>query len=234
MGSKIETLYEDNHILVVVKPPNMLTQGDETGDEDLLAALKEDIRIRCNKPGNVYLGLVHRLDRPVGGAMVFAKTSKAASRLSEQIRTRTFDKSYLAVVHGIPVQSAGTLVHYLIKDEKTNTVHVTTKADEGKKAVLDYSVIESKGGLSLVRVKLHTGRPHQIRVQLASAGNPLYGDQKYGSAINKPGMQLALWSVEVGFEHPTLKNHLSFTSNPPAEYPWNAFDISSSLSYLFT
>lgn len=223
MSDKIEILYEDNHVLVVVKPPNMLTQGDRTGDEDLLAVLKEDLKARYNKPGNVYLGLIHRLDRPVGGAMVFAKTSKAASRLSDQIRRREFGKSYLAVVYGIPEPMSGTLTHYLDKDENTNTVRIVNSSDEGKKAVLDYSAIDSKEGLSLVSVRLHTGRPHQIRVQLSAIGHPLYGDQKYGASLNKPGMQLALWSAEVGFEHPTLKRYMSFASKPPEIYPWKLF-----------
>jgi len=223
--NKITILYEDNHLLVVVKPPNMLTQGDETGDEDLLSALKEDLKIRHNKPGNVFLGLVHRLDRPVGGAMVFAKTSKSASRLSDQIRTREFQKTYLAIVYGIPAHKSATLTHYLDKDERTNTVRAVMDAGEGKLAILDYEVISSGEGLSLVRIRLHTGRPHQIRVQMAETGHPLYGDQKYGAALNKPGMQLALWSVEVGFTHPTQKQQMSFTSNPPSKYPWNIFKI---------
>lgn len=210
-------------MLVVEKPPNMLTQSDSTGDEDLLTILKEDIKQRYNKPGNVYLGLVHRLDRPVGGAMVFAKTSKAASRLSEQIRKGELDKSYIAVIHGELKQSSGTLIHYLIKDEMTNTVRVTQSPEEGKKASLDYVVKNSKNGLSLVCIKLHTGRSHQIRVQFAAMGHPLYGDRKYGASLNKPGMQLALWSVEVGFTHPTLRQQSSFTSTPPTVYPWNIF-----------
>lgn len=221
--SKINILYEDNHVLVVEKPPNMLTQGDSTGDEDLLTLLKEDIRLRYNKPGNVYLGLVHRLDRPVGGAMVFAKTSKAASRLSEQIRLGELDKSYMAVIHGIPKQSFGTLINYLVKDETTNIVKVTASPEEGKKASLGYEVKSTREGLSLVSIKLHTGRSHQIRVQFAAMGCPLYGDQKYGAALNKPGMQLALWSVEVGFMHPTLKQYQSYQSTPPEVNPWNLF-----------
>lgn len=263
----IEILYEDNHIIVVVKPRNMPTQGDRTGDADLLEALKKDIKVRYNKPGNVFLGLVHRLDRPVGGVMVFAKTSKAASRISEQIRTRSFDKTYMAVVYGVPEQLSGTLEHYLFKDEKTNVVNVVTPAGsaipggspatnypfgsadstvfadvsdsigqagqigrngktvEGKLAVLDYNVKDSKAGLSLVYIRLHTGRPHQIRVQFAAIGHPLYGDQKYGASVNKPGMQLALWSSGVGFSHPTLKQQMTYTSKPPDAYPWNLFDI---------
>lgn len=229
MGNKsgIELLYEDNHILVVCKPPNMLTQGDRTGDRDMLTVLKEDLKLRHNKPGNVFLGLVHRLDRPVGGVMAFAKTSKAASRLSEQIRSRRFEKSYLAVVHGVPERTGNSLEHYLVKNEKTNFVSVVDpdlhRKSDAKKAVLDYMVKASNGGISLVEIKLHTGRSHQIRVQMAAIGHPLYGDQKYGTGLNKPGMQLALWSSEIGFEHPTLRQLMSFKSNPPSTYPWSEF-----------
>lgn len=226
---KISLIYEDNHILVVEKPPNILTQGDSTGDEDMLTILREDLKLRCNKPGNVFLGLVHRLDRPVGGAIVFAKTSKSASRLSEQIRLGEFGKFYLAVIHGIPEQTAGTLVNSLIKDEATNTVRITSNENGGKRASLYYEVRDTKDSLSLVHIKLHTGRSHQIRVQFAALGHPLYGDQKYGAALNKPGMQLALWSVEVGFAHPTLKKYESFASIPPKVYPWNIFHIESNL-----
>lgn len=222
-GRKINILFEDNHVLVVEKPPNMLTQSDITGDEDLLSLLKEDLKQRYNKPGNVYLGLVHRLDRPVGGAMVFAKTSKAASRLSEQIRSGELDKSYMAVLHGEPKLHEGMLVNYLVKDSKSNTVSVALSPGEGKEASLEYTVRSSRDGLSMVDIKLHTGRSHQIRVQFAAAGHPLYGDQKYGASQNKPGMQLALWSVEIGFEHPTLRQYMEFCSSPPDIYPWNLF-----------
>lgn len=239
----INILFEDNHLLVVEKPQNMLTQSDATGDEDLLTILKEDIRERYNKPGNVYLGLVHRLDRPVGGAMVFARTSKAASRLSEQIRKGELYKSYMAVLHGMPEQASGTLVNYLAKNERTNTVRVVESIEKGKKASLDYEVKDWKDGkdgkdrkdrkdwkdgkdrLTLVGIRLNTGRPHQIRVQFASLGHPLYGDQKYGAAVNKPGMQLALWSAEVGFVHPTLRQYMSFKSPLPDVYPWNLFRL---------
>lgn len=222
----ITVLYEDNHILVVVKPPNVLSQGDDTGDTDMLTLLKSDIKVRFGKPGNVYLGLVHRLDRPVGGVMVFAKTSKAASRLSESIRKGDFSKSYLAVVHGKPERTADTLTDYLYKDEAVNTVSVVPElSGKGKKAVLDYRVKTSSEGLSLVEVDLRTGRPHQIRVQLAAIGHPLYGDQKYGRELNRTGQQLALWSAGLGFPHPTLKQPQHFESLPPDEYPWDLFSI---------
>jgi 23S rRNA pseudouridine1911/1915/1917 synthase len=184
--NEIKIIYEDNHLLVVEKPPNMLTQSDSTGDADLLSVLKEDLKLRYNKPGEAYLGLVHRLDRPVGGVMVFAKTSKAASRLSEQIRNRTFKKNYYAVVHGMPEKSFGTYEDYLYKDEETNTVSVVTEeSGKGKIARLDYEVLENWEGMSLVKINLHTGRSHQIRVQFANAGQPLFGDRKYGFTNNK-------------------------------------------------
>lgn len=220
----ISIIYEDNHLLVVEKPVNVPSQKDISNNPDMLSILKDDIKRRYNKPGNVFLGLVHRLDRPVGGAMVFAKTSKAASRLSDQIRKREFGKIYNAVVHGVPDRQADTIVHYLVKDNSKNMVKTVKDTDEGaKEAILDYRVLASKDGLSLVRIKLHTGRPHQIRVQFSAIGHPLFGDQKYGPEANKPGQQLALWSTELTFIHPTLKEKMTFTCEPPDIYPWNIF-----------
>ncbi len=219
---KIEILHEDNHLLVVVKPVNILSQADHTGDPDMLTLLKQDLKQRYQKPGNVYLGLVHRLDRPVGGAMVFAKTSKAASRLSDDIRTGRFRKAYLAVVHGVPAEKSGTLTHYLLKNEQTNTVAVAAPdTPQAKKAVLDYRVLEQQAGLSLIWIRLHTGRPHQIRVQLSAVGCPLYGDQKYGVQLNRPGQQIALWSCMIAFPHPVSKETELFYSLPPHEEPWS-------------
>lgn len=220
-GASVPIIYEDNHLLVVEKPVNMLSQADDSRDPDLLSVLKEDIKRRYGKPGNVYLGLVHRLDRPVGGVMVFAKTSKAASRLSDAIRTRNFDKTYVAVVHNKPKDKQATLKHHLLKDTKTNMVSVVSpKVNGAKEAILDYQTIASNEGLSMVKVKLHTGRPHQIRVQFAAIGCPLFGDQRYGANVNKPGEQLALWSNKLSFEHPTTKEMLHFTSLPPERHPW--------------
>lgn len=217
-------LYEDNHLLVVEKPVNIPTQGDQTGDMDLLTLLKQDIKMRYQKPGNVYLGLVHRLDRPVGGVMVFAKTSKAASRLSDQIRQREFEKSYLAVLRGIPDKKEGALKHYLLKDERSNIVHTVSAEEPGaKEALLDYRVMDSAEDLSLVRVQLHTGRSHQIRVQFAAIGCPLYGDQKYGQHVNQPGQQIALWSSLIACSHPTTRERMVFRSFPPPNYPWSIF-----------
>lgn len=219
---EIPILFEDNHVLVVTKPVNIPSQEDATGDPDMLTLLKEDLKIRYNKPGNVYLGLVHRLDRPVGGAMVFAKTSKAASRLSENVRNHSFRKRYVAVVHGQPPASSGRLIHYLRKDVRKNTVSVVRKQDEGaKEAILDYYVLGHRDGMSLISIELQTGRPHQIRVQMNAVGCPLVGDQKYGADVNKAGQQIALWSTELGFPHPVTKQELTFRSAPPDMFPWN-------------
>lgn len=183
----IPIIYEDNHLLIVEKPVNVPVQQDRSKDKDLLSLLKQDIKVRFNKPGNVYLGLVHRLDRPVGGVMVFAKTSKAASRLSDVIRRQDFGKKYLAIVRGAPKKREDTLTNYLVKDRRKNIVYTTSaKNKDAKKAVLDYHVLGQKDGLSLISIQLHTGRPHQIRVQFAEIGCPLYGDQKYGQHVNQP------------------------------------------------
>jgi 23S rRNA pseudouridine1911/1915/1917 synthase len=226
MGNmKISILFEDNHILVVEKPVNFPSQKDESDDEDMLTLLKQDIKKRYNKPGNVYLGLVHRLDRPAGGAMVFAKTSKAASRLSLQMRTGNFKKIYYAAAHGRP-DNSGQLIHYLLKDGRSNTVSIVNNSAKGaKKAILNYEVMEKSGSLTLLKIDLATGRPHQIRAQFAAEGHPLYGDQKYGPDINKPGMQLALWSAEITFNHPVTNERITFKSIPPAKAPWNNFQF---------
>jgi len=223
----VEIIYEDNHLLVVKKPVNMLTQGDMTGDQNLLDLLKEYIKVKYNKPGNVYLGLVHRLDRPVGGVMVFARTSKAASRISEQIRNREFRKQYMAVVHGIPERKKGILRHCLVKDAKTNMSYVSHERDDkAKEAVLEYEVVSSDNInlLSLVCIDLHTGRPHQIRVQFSHEGHPLYGDVKYGLPLTKDEKPLALFSHSITLWHPVLKNEMIFRAPLPDMYPWNLFD----------
>jgi 23S rRNA pseudouridine1911/1915/1917 synthase len=220
---KINLIFEDNHILVIEKPVNVPTQKDQSEDLDLLTLLKDDLKLRYNKPGNVFLGLVHRLDRPVGGVMVFAKTSKAASRLSDQIRKREFNKVYYTVIVGTPSKMSDTLIHYLLKNTDTNQVKsVPADTPEAKEAILSYEIIATKKDLSLARVKLHTGRPHQIRVQFSTIGHPLYGDAKYGIMGNEKA-QIALWSCEIGFKHPTQNENLTFLSHPPDLYPWNIF-----------
>ncbi len=213
----IPLLFEDNHLLVVVKPAGIPVQADQSGDPDLLSTLKADIKIRHNKPGAVFLGLVHRLDRPVGGVMVFARTSKSAARLSEQIRKRTFVKIYHAVVRGCPTPPTGRLVHYLEKNAKTNTVRIVKDGDRrGKEAILEYEVLKHRDASSLVHVRLHTGRPHQIRVQMAAIGCPLIGDRKYGDR-SPDSDHLSLWSHTLQFTHPTTKEWLSFQAPSPWE-----------------
>ena len=215
--NKPTILYEDNHIIVVVKEANIPVQEDASKDKDLLTILKEYVKEKYNKPGNVYLGLVHRLDRPVSGILVFARTSKAASRLSEEVRTHRMEKRYLAVVHGILEQKEGTLKDYLKKREDGTTV----VSKDGKEATLDYKVLEEdkRENLSLVEINLHTGRHHQIRVQFAHIGHPLYGDQRYGYQDKK---QIALHAYYLQFVHPTKKESMTF-QNLPTREPFSNF-----------
>jgi 23S rRNA pseudouridine1911/1915/1917 synthase len=225
-----QILYEDNHLLVVHKPPGMACQSGSGTGSDLLSVLKQDIKERHGKPGAVFLGLVHRLDQPVGGVMVFARTSKGASRISHQIRERTFQKSYLAVVDGVPTPPAGHLEHYLYKDQHANTVKISTAADpHAKLAVLDYSVLQTINHRTLVRIALHTGRPHQIRVQMAAIGTPLTGDRKYGASAPEYPCDIALWACRIAFTHPTQARGMHFECAPPDVYPWSAFDIATAL-----
>ena len=214
-------LYEDNHLLVVCKPCNVPVQGDASGDDDLLSAMKRYVKQKYDKPGEVYLGLVHRLDRPVGGAMVFARTSKAAQRLTEQVKSRKMGRTYWAIVRGDPPQS-GTLTHFLLKDERSNTTRAVEKGTPGaKEAVLDYRVLARKDGLSLCEIKLRTGRSHQIRVQFSSSSWPLWGDARYGGG--KPGEQIALWGRYLELEHPTQRIPMRFDCLAPVWEPWARF-----------
>lgn len=208
MKNSLEVLYEDNHIIVVLKPQNVLSQSDNTNDLDMLTIVKNYVKEKYNKPGNVYIGLVHRLDRPTGGIMVFARTSKAAKRLSEDIKKGNFKKTYLAVIPNLK-EKKGTLIDYLEKDEKGNS-RVTTK-EKGKYAELSYEVICEKESLSLVKINLITGRHHQIRVQFKERNTPLYGDQRYGREDKK---QLALYAYSLEFIHPTTKEIMTFKHFP--------------------
>ena len=192
----MQILYEDNHIIVVIKECNIPVQEDNSKDLDMLTMIKQYIKEKYNKPGNVYLGLVHRLDRPVGGVMVFAKTSKAASRLSEQIRNKSIEKRYIALTHN-HTKEHEILKDKLLKNEKTNTSKIDEK---GKYAILEYNLIEYRNNMSLIDINLLTGRHHQIRVQLSHHGYPIYGDQRYG--IDKEGIQIHLWAYKLKFKHP--------------------------------
>ena len=222
----VKVIYEDNHLLVVQKPVNILSQGDNTNDDDMVNFLKKYLKEKYNKPGNVFVGLVHRLDRPVGGCMVFAKTSKAASRLSEQVRNKTFKKTYRAVIHGNMNKKSDDLLDYLYKNKKTNMVSVVSKnTKEAKDAKLSYETLDSQKGFSLVEIDLQTGRPHQIRVQFSSRKHPLFGDQRYGQKLNKVGQQIALWSYKIEINHPITKEKMEFICDVPNKYPWNIFNL---------
>ncbi|MEG2711745.1 MAG: RNA pseudouridine synthase [Clostridia bacterium] len=222
---KLNVLYEDNHIIVVEKMVRVPMQKDISEDISMIDIVKEYLKIKYNKPGNVYLGMVHRLDRMVGGIVVFAKTSKAMTRLSETIRTRKMTKKYLAVLNG-ELKGSGTLENYLVKNEKENMSSVCKEDTKNAKlAVLDYSVIENANGYTLVDVNLHTGRHHQIRVQFTNIGHPLFGDQKYGQKINKIGDNIALYAYSLSFAHPVSKEVLKFEKKPAKLGGFKYFNI---------
>ena len=221
----LNIIYEDNHIIVVEKILNILSQDDETGDISMMKLVKDYLKEKYNKPGNVYLGLVHRLDRPVGGVIIFAKTSKAASRLSDEVRKKVFKKEYLTIVDGKFENDKGTLENYLYKDKKTNISYVVSKdKKQAKIAKLDYEVLkyDRKKDLSILKINLHTGRHHQIRVQLSNINHSIYGDQKYGKrGKNK---QIALWAYKLTIIHPTKKEKMVFTSLPKKTGIWKILD----------
>ena len=211
-----EIIYEDNHLLVVVKPQGIPVQkNDAASTDDFQSILKDYLKKKYMKPGNVFLGIVHRLDQPVGGVMVFAKTSKAASRLSEEIRQNLWKKQYLAVVDGIPKEKKAVLEDYLVKNEATNEVSVSKKGDpKAKFARLSYETLESKNGRSLLKITLETGRAHQIRVQLSSRSLPIVNDHKYNKN-SKNIADIALWAYSVEIIHPVTKEKLVFTKEMP-------------------
>ena len=222
---KLNVIYEDNHIIVVEKMVNVPSQADKTCDLDMLTIIKQYLKEKYNKPGNVYLGLVHRLDRPVGGVMVFAKTSKAAARLSEQVRVKEFKKKYLVVVNGKMENEKGVLEDYLLKNEKANMSKVVSKETKNAKyAALDYEVLKynEEIDLSLLKINLHTGRHHQIRVQLSSRNHSIYGDQKYGGRGH--GKQIALWAYELTIIHPVTKEEMTFKVLPEKIGSWKILE----------
>ncbi|MCI8347638.1 MAG: RluA family pseudouridine synthase [Bacilli bacterium] len=220
--SLLNVIYEDNHIIVVVKPPNVLSQKDITDDMDMITMIKQYLKEKHHKPGNVYLGLLHRLDRPVGGVMVFAKTSKAASRLSADIKSHRFEKKYLAVIDGYLVKDKGIMIDYLLKEKNGNTI-VSTK-EKGKYAELCYRVLQRcrDENKSLVEIQIRTGRHHQIRVQFSSRGYPLCGDQRYGK---QDKTQIALFSYFLKLYHPVKKEWMEFTVLPPSSSYWSLFKM---------
>ena len=222
---KLKVIYEDNHIIVVEKPVNIPSQGDKTGDIDMLTIIKDYLKEKYNKPGNVYLGLVHRLDRPVGGVMVFAKTSKAASRLSNQVREKIFKKTYLVIVNGKMEKEKDVLEDYLLKNERNNISKVVKEETKNSKfAELDYEVLKynEETDLSVLKINLHTGRHHQIRVQLSSRNHSIYGDQKYGGRGH--GKQICLWAYSLTIEHPITKEEMTFKSIPEFIGSWKILE----------
>ncbi len=218
-----QIIYEDNHLIAINKLPGQIVQGDKTGDVPLSELLKDFIKQRDNKPGNVFCGVIHRLDRPVSGVCIFAKTSKALSRMNELVKSRDFHKTYHAVVKDMPPAMQGSLEDYLVRNEKQNKSFVTkdSRQPEAKLAKLDYRMLAtSKGGYHLLEVALHTGRHHQIRCQLAHMGCPIKGDLKYGAPRSNPDGSISLHAYRLEFEHPVRHEQVVITA--PA--PWNYFD----------
>lgn len=217
----LNVVYEDNQIIVVIKPQNVPTQADSSNDADMLTMVKAYIKEKYNKPGNVFVGLVHRLDRPTGGVMIFAKTSKAASRLSESIKSGELKKNYLTIVEGGLKDKKQKLINYLKKNEKTNVVKVVGQAvSDAKYAELEYVVLDEKNNTSLLNINLITGRSHQIRAQLSNLGNPIYNDFKYGS---KTKGNLMLWAYCLTFIHPTTKQKMTFKVLPDLKGAWKNY-----------
>jgi len=225
----IEVLYEDNHLIVVKKPPNVLTQSNESSDKNMLDLVKQYVKEKYNKPGDVYIGMIHRLDRPVGGVLVFARTSKAASRLSKQVQNRSVEKTYYCIVEGNVKDKKGKIIDYMIKDRNANMSSIVNENTQGaKKAILNYekcSIAKSGNHIyTLLKIKLETGRPHQIRLQLSNMGYPIWGDSKYGRVKDRSTKALALWSYRMKINHPTKKEDIVFETLPDLEVrPWSLF-----------
>jgi len=219
-----EVLYEDNHIIAVNKKPGDIVQGDKTGDAPLSDFVKQYIKVKANKPGEVFLGTVHRIDRPVSGIVLFAKTSKALARLNEMFQKKEIKKTYWAVVKNKPPQTAGTLEHFLLKDEAKNKskAHVN-QVKNSLQSVLEYKVIASSDKYFLLEVNPHTGRHHQIRAQLSAMGCPIKGDLKYGADRSNENASIHLHARSISFMHPIKKEIVNIEANPPKDNLWTAF-----------
>ena len=223
MSTALDVLFEDNHCLAVDKPAGLLTMGDSSGDPTLVDAARDYLKRKYNKPGNVFVGVVHRLDRPVSGVVLFARTSKGASRLSEQFRLRTVEKTYHALVEGNVSPPEGILRDRLVKDRARNVVAVVDEDDDdGQDCVLAYRRLRKSGRLTLVEIRPETGRSHQIRVQLSNHGWPIAGDKKYGSKIQVDGF-IGLHAASLTFQHPTSKETITVSAEVPKA--WSRLDL---------
>lgn len=217
-------LFEDNHLVVVNKWPSEIVQGDKTGDVPLSETVKQYVKEKYNKPGDVFLGVIHRLDRPVGGVTVFARTSKSLSRMNALIKERAVAKKYWAIVKKSPKETEATLTHYLVRNEKKNKSFVhRTAVPNSKEAILSYKIIAQSKDYYLLEVDLHTGRHHQIRAQLAAIGSPIKGDLKYGFPRSNKDASISLHARSIEFIHPVKKEKIEIVANPPDEILWNYF-----------
>ncbi len=218
-------LLEDNHLLIVNKLPSEIVQGDKTGDKPLNETLKQYLKVKYNKPGNVFVGVVHRLDRPVSGAVIFAKTSKALTRLNQMVKERLIKKTYLAIVKQPPPKESDTITHYLVRNQKKNKSFAHKKpVANSKEAILSYKLIATSKDYYLLEVDLHTGRHHQIRAQLAAIGCPIKGDLKYGFPRSNPDASISLHARELTFVHPVKKEPVVITAPTPNDVLWNYFE----------
>ncbi|MGB2225302.1 MAG: RluA family pseudouridine synthase [Polaribacter sp.] len=221
--NNLDILFEDNHIIVINKQPGDISQGDKTGDTPLSEIVKSYIKFKYNKPGKVYLGVVHRLDRPTSGVIIFAKTSKALERLNKKLRDKEIQKTYWAVVKNRPPKSSDTLIHFLKKDHQKNKSKAYEKEiKDSKKAILHYSILKQLDHYYLLEIQLETGRHHQIRTQLSHIGSPIKGDLKYGFPRSNKNASIHLHAHKIEFHHPVSKERLTIEAKPPNDPVWNA------------
>lgn len=220
----MNVIYEDNHLIVVNKASSEIVQGDKTGDTPLSETVKQYIKVKYNKPGNVFLGVTHRLDRPVSGLVLFARTSKALTRLNEMFKNKDIKKTYWAIVKNEPPAQSGTLQNWLVRNEKQNKSYAYDReVKDSKKAILDYKVIGRSDRYFLLEINLHTGRHHQIRCQLAKMGCPIKGDLKYGAQRSNPDGSICLHARRIELIHPVSKEHLCFEAPVPDSLLWKSF-----------
>lgn len=216
----MDIVYEDNHIIVVNKQPGEIVQGDKTGDKPIVEFLKEYLKEKYNKPGNVFCGVVHRIDRPVGGLVIFAKTSKALSRLNDMLRRGEIRKTYRALVAGCPNNDKDTIENYIVSDGRRNKSYIAdAQSPDAKLSSLSYKVIERGENYTLLEIQLHTGRKHQIRVQMSNLGHPIKGDLKYGSRRSNPDGSISLQAASLDFIHPVSKNAIHLEVPSPLQLP---------------